>query len=511
MARVLNSLSHSLTEFRVLPGYTPADGSAPKVSLESPLCLKDDRAIMLHIPFLSAAMQAVTGTEMAIALAQLGGIGILPVSQPVEEQCDKISRVKRFKGGFQTNILTLGPDQKIRTVIDIINETGYTTFPVTTTGEFHARLVGILTDNVYGKARIRGIKRDRVLGELDEALTMYDAFEGFDEQDLAGTMNSIQMETDRLPQRYSDLWDLFKEVKNSYDEEAYEQLLADDEVREEFYARLSEYSKTLAIALSSEKFIVEVQESTLEQYKTDLKRFHKLRVAVKMRYAESIDYRDYEPKIKKLLDTHIQANEAIQLNEPVNIFDESSFGVVKEEQGVYTVKKTDAAQADAIAHATKKVITEKMEEDPAFYSKFSKLIQDAIDEFRAKLISGQEYLQKVSGIREKVVTRKHDDAPEGLAGHEDAMAYFGVIKPLFGKDHEEAASEAALAIERILEPHIDLVDFWDNDDAQKRAINEIDDYLFDEVRGTKGIDLSYEQMDTVIESTLRIARHRTGK
>ncbi len=350
-----------------------------------------------------------------------------------------------------------------------------------------------------------------LLGELDEALTMYDAFEGFDEQDLAGTMNSIQMETDRLPQRYSDLWDLFKEVKNSYDEEAYEQLLADDEVREEFYARLSEYSKTLAIALSSEKFIVEVQESTLEQYKTDLKRFHKLRVAVKMRYAESIDYRDYEPKIKKLLDTHIQANEAIQLNEPVNIFDESSFGVVKEEQGVYTVKKTDAAQADAIAHATKKVITEKMEEDPAFYSKFSKLIQDAIDEFRAKLISGQEYLQKVSGIREKVVTRKHDDAPEGLAGHEDAMAYFGVIKPLFGKDHEEAASEAALAIERILEPHIDLVDFWDNDDAQKRAINEIDDYLFDEVRGTKGIDLSYEQMDIVIESTLRIARHRTGK
>jgi len=350
-----------------------------------------------------------------------------------------------------------------------------------------------------------------LLGELDEALTMYDAFEGFDEQDLAGTMNSIQMETDRLPQRYSDLWDLFKEVKNGYDEEAYEQLLADDEVREEFYARLSEYSKTLAIALSSEKFIAEVEESKLEAYKTDLKRFHKLRVAVKLRYAESIDYRDYEPKIKKLLDTHIQANEVIQLNEPVNIFDESSFCAVKEEQGVYTVKKKDAAQADAIAHATKKVITEKMEEDPAFYSKFSKLIQDAIDAFRAKLISGQEYLQKVSGIREKVVTRRHDDAPQELIDHEDAMAYFGVIKPLFGEKHEEAASETALAIEHILKPHITLVHFWDNDDAQKQAINEIDDYLFDEVRGSKGIDLTLEQMDTIIESTLRIARHRTGR
>ncbi len=350
-----------------------------------------------------------------------------------------------------------------------------------------------------------------LLGELDTALTMYDAFEGFDEQDLAGTMTSIQVEIDRLPQRYSDLWDLFKEVKNSYDEEAYEQLLADDELREEFYARLSEYSKTLAIALSSEKFVAEIEDHKLEQYKADLTRFHKLRVSVKMRYAESIDYRDYEPKIKKLLDTHIQANEAIQLNEPVNIFDESSFGAVKEEQGVYKVKKSDGAKADAIAHATKKVITEKMEEDPAFYSKFSKLIQDAIDEFRAKLISGQEYLHKVSGIREKVVTRKHDDVPGELAGNEDAMAYFGVIKPLFGEGHNEAASETALAIQRILEPHVVMVHFWDNDDAQKLAINEIDDYLFDEVRDTKDIDLTLDQMDELIEHTMRVARHRTGK
>src|SRR5690606_7696644 len=74
-----------------------------------------------------------------------------------------------------------------------------------------------------------------VLGELDKALTMYEAFEGFDENDLAGTLTSINEEVFKLPQRYSDLWDLFKEVKNSKDEEAYEVLLADDELREEFY------------------------------------------------------------------------------------------------------------------------------------------------------------------------------------------------------------------------------------------------------------------------------------
>src|SRR6056297_523386 len=61
-----------------------------------------------------------------------------------------------------------------------------------------------------------------VLGELDKALTMYSAFEGFDESDLVGTLTSINSEIEKLPTRYSDLWDLFKTVKHSYDEEAYE-------------------------------------------------------------------------------------------------------------------------------------------------------------------------------------------------------------------------------------------------------------------------------------------------
>jgi len=234
---------------------------------------------------------------------------------------------------------------------------------------------------------------DQKFGELDKALTMYSAFEGFDESDLVGTLTSINSEIEKLPTRYSDLWDLFKTVKHSYDEEAYEVLLADDELREEFYGRLSEFGKTLGIALSSEKFLTETDEKTLSRYKADLRKFQSLKASVKLRYAEAIDYRDYEPKIKKLLDTHIQANEVVQLNEPVNIFDDKMFNQVKEEQGVYQTKKTTASKADTIAHATKKVITEKMDEDPAFYEKFSKLIQQAIEDFRAKRISDLDYEQ----------------------------------------------------------------------------------------------------------------------
>ncbi|HOI88923.1 MAG TPA: HsdR family type I site-specific deoxyribonuclease [Candidatus Rifleibacterium sp.] len=355
-----------------------------------------------------------------------------------------------------------------------------------------------------------------VLGELDRALTMYSAFEGFDEGEISGTLTSIKSELEQLPGRYSALWDIFKTVKHSYDEEEYEKLLADDELRADFYARLSDYAKNLALALSSEYFLSEVDDQTLQRYKKDLRKFQLLRAAVKLRYAEAVDYREYEPRIKKLLDTHIMASEVVQLNEPVNIFDDKMFNQIKDEQGVGKNARSTASKADIIAHATKKVICEKMEEDPAFYNKFSKLIQQAIDDFRAKRISDLDYLKKVSEIRTKVVGRVHEDVPEKLAGNDDALAYFGVLKTFFTQENvpekelEQIAADTATAIHEILSAH-SKVHFWDDEDAQKQVINAIDDYLFDEVKSSRGLDLSLDQMDDIIEKVLLVARHRSFK
>jgi type I restriction enzyme R subunit len=351
-----------------------------------------------------------------------------------------------------------------------------------------------------------------VLGELDKAMTMYDALAGFDEVDLAGTLTSADEEIGRLPQRHSDLWDLFRTVRNSYDEEDYERLLQDEKLRQEFYRRLYDYSKTLAIALSNEDFLRETASDDLLRYKNDLKRFHKLRVSVKNRYAERVDYRDYEPKIKKLLDTHIQAHEVTQLNEPVNIFDEVTFGMLMEERGVYK-EKTPATRADMIAHATKKEITERLDQDPAFYVKFSQLIQQAIDDFRAQRISDLEYLEKIRHIRDNVVHRKHDDVPAKLQNSENAMAIYGVVRPMLtdgdaGTDGlDSIAADTALAVQDIFSKYA-KVQFWEDDDAQNRVINDIDDYLFDEVKGKSDIDLSLEQIDEMLERVMTVARNR---
>jgi len=349
-----------------------------------------------------------------------------------------------------------------------------------------------------------------ILGELDQALTTYSALDGFDEADLAGALVSINEEVAKLPQRHADLWDLFKEVKNQHDEEAYEQLLADEKLRESFYERLAAYGKTLSIAMSSEHFMASTPEKKLQSYKNDLKRFTNLKASVKLRYAESVDYRDFEPKIKKLLDTHISANEVVRLNEPVNIFDEKAFKQMVEDQGE---TKATAAKADMIAHATKKAISERLEQDPAFYEKFSKLIQQAIDDFRAKRISDLEYLNKVSEIKDAVVNRRSDDAPAQLAGNDNALALYGVIKPyVLGhvKAEETAATlaaECAVDIWSIIQRN-KKVGFWDDLDAQRRTMNEIDDYLYDEVKDKKGIPLTTSEMDDVIDRTMQLARHR---
>jgi type I restriction enzyme R subunit len=379
-----------------------------------------------------------------------------------------------------------------------------------------ARVNRLYEDDSGGRVKEHGFIIDYVgiLGDLDQALTTYSGFEGFEEGDLRGALASIQEEIRMLPQRHAELWDLFKTIRHRNDEEAFELLLGDEEKRAEFYDRLTAYAKTLAIALSSERFVAETDERRLRAYKNDLRRFVNLRATVKLRYAEAVDYREFEPRIQKLLDTHITASEVLQLNEPVNIFDEEAFRKIVEEQVPGgSAQRSLGAKADMIAHATRRAIHERLEQDPAFYEKFSKMIQQAIDDYRANRLSDLEYLQRVKAIRELVVSRKGDDLPPELAEDADAAAVYGVLRPYVSDlvadsaQGQAATVAAAKAVWEIFRRNR-KVGYWDDLDAQRRTINEIDDYLYDEIRGVRSIPLSTSDMDEIIEATMRLARNR---
>ncbi len=149
MKKILSKPAYSLKDFRLLPGYTDGTCRVEDVSLTTRLCGREEDYIMLELPFLSAAMQAVSGVEMATALAELGGVSVLPIERSVEEQCQKIKKVKQYKAGFQMEIMTVSPSTGLGALTAIIQDTSYSIFPVTDTGLFHGRLLGVITDKDF--------------------------------------------------------------------------------------------------------------------------------------------------------------------------------------------------------------------------------------------------------------------------------------------------------------------------------------------------------------------------
>jgi IMP dehydrogenase len=102
------------------------------------------REIRLNIPLVSAAMDTVTESRLAIAMAQAGGLGVLHRNLSVEEQADQVREVKRYESGMVINPLTINPNTTLREVRDILNRRKISGFPVVEpkTG----KLVGILTN-----------------------------------------------------------------------------------------------------------------------------------------------------------------------------------------------------------------------------------------------------------------------------------------------------------------------------------------------------------------------------
>lgn len=347
-----------------------------------------------------------------------------------------------------------------------------------------------------------------LLGELDSALTTYSAFEGYEASDLAGTVHDVREEIRKLPQLHDQLWDLFKPVRNKKDMEQFEQHLADEALRHEFYARLKAFSRCLHISLSSDKLFDVFDEVRIDALKRDWKQFSELKRSVKLRYQETVDVREFEPKIQKLLDDHVVAMPAETIIEVVNINDPDALKAVVEETGV-----SEASKADRIASATRRAITEKMDEDPTFYKQFSELLEETIRAYREKRLSEREYLNSVVDLASKMARKDWGrDVPESIRGDEDAQAFFGVLDGQLktkGDDSVTGVEVAVIAqqIIDIIKSHL-IVDIWSNEVAQNNLRNAIDDYFFDVLRDEKDIDLPVEVLDDLELKIMDLARAR---
>jgi len=352
-----------------------------------------------------------------------------------------------------------------------------------------------------------------VIENLDDALQMYSSFEDFDAEDLAGTLVNINEEIRKLPQKHSELWDIFKTIGNRRDAEAYQVLLKDEAIRVLFYDKLAAFAKALKIALSSIQFYRDVDEKTIDRYKSDLTMFLKLRLAVVERYSDEVDYKQYEGQIQKLIDTHITTEKVETITDLVNIFDKEKFQQeVEKTTGV-------AAKADKIASRTAKHISEKMDEDPAFYKKFSQLLKDAISEYEAKRINEAQYLHKVRDIMDSVISHTDSELPEVLRDRDIAKAFYGLcVESLSERITDELvrkaiSTQAALNIddfikEAVLDSGKPIIDWQYKSNITGKLQIDIGDYLIDEVRDKYNVTISFDEMDEIANKCIEVAKIR---
>lgn len=348
-----------------------------------------------------------------------------------------------------------------------------------------------------------------LLGELSDALTTYSALDGFDLDDLMGAVVDIRQEIARLDERWSAVWSLFSGIRHD-DMEALEQHLEPKDRRDEFYEVLSAFTRTLHIALSSDKVDGVIAPDRLTAYKRDWKRFVELRRSAQWRYNEIVDLRDYEPKIQKLLDDHLTALPPLTLIPEIALGDSSAVRAVAEEHG-----QSAAARADRIASATKRHISERMQEDPVRYEKFAALIQAAIDAHRAHRLSEVEYLERILELRNDVASgHRGHGLPEAVAHNDAAASVFESILRHFGPNvartdgtAPDTVARIAIDLTRLVQQH-HIVGIWENAQAQNELLNAIDDYLWNDVEVSGGIALSPSDEAAIRGDVMSIAKAR---
>jgi type I restriction enzyme, R subunit len=325
--------------------------------------------------------------------------------------------------------------------------------------------------------------------------TAMQLFGNYEEDDVKGALIDVNDKINELESSYGALHDIFNNIPS--DDEAYLQHLADDPTRKEFYAALNKFVQEFSECMVLQDFAHEFDD--LDMYRRELKKFMELRKSATLLHEERVDFSKYKNALVKIMDENIKAQEAELLTEEINITDKELFERALADMG------SDKSKAEAIAAQTKRTITERLDTDPEFYGKFSKKISEILEAMRAKKLADIKALKQLKLISDEVLDKKDDTLPEKLTQIPGADILYRNLKGLLKAD-EVSYIKAVLDIHSILSQNA-RVDWWKNHEMKRVMRNSLDDYLYDELRVARGFDLTIEQIEQIIEQTIRLAEN----
>lgn len=343
-----------------------------------------------------------------------------------------------------------------------------------------------------------------LIEKLDTAMNMYSGagLENFDGEDLKGTITNITSAIGQLRESHSRIVELFSPIKNKDDVEELEVYLEDEKLRKDFYDLLSLFGRNLSVILNSESAYSELPREDLEKFKKDFVFWQKLRRNVKIRYFDAIDNKEYEPAMQKLLDAHLHVKGLRKITAPVDILNKEDFEKELKEL------VSNRAKADSIRSRLDKNISEKYDENPAYYESFSERIKIALQEYKDKVINDAEYLSKMRKIMEDYMQgRSGVKYPEKIKNNVHAQAFYGVISALLNdKFDSNFIAEISIEITKIIEKH-SKIDWTNNTTIHNKIAQDIDDLFFNYEK-ERGMEISLDIIDKIIENVKTVALRR---
>lgn len=374
----------------------------------------------------------------------------------------------------------------------------------------HGLLQAIARTNRLHEGKDYGLIVDYrgLIEKLDTAMDMYSGagLENFDGGDLKGVVVDVMSAIGNLRSAYTQLVELFAPVGSISDTEAVEVFLADDKMRQDFYTLLCAFGRALHLVLNAEQAYNALGKEERQKYQDTFIFFSKVRRSVKLQYCDAIDNAEYEPLMQNLLDTHLSVAGLKKITSPIDILNKDDFEKELEELGSLRSK------ADAIASRMTRSISEKRDENPAYYDSFSKRIRDALALYKEKVISEAEYLAKMRTIMEDYhAGRSTVSYPERIKNNVHAQAFYGVLTALFDEVEDERitpdfVAEVSEEITKIVASH-SQVDWTNNKTIHDRISQDIDD-LFYKYEKERGLKLSFDLIDKIIDNVKTVALRR---